>query len=277
MYNNIKVNVVGPMKSGKSQVVRIIEEATAGMGIVVTEQNVPTETHATKTEKPTEVAPQTGGVSSPVPCSASSAERPEQDGQGFLGGGCGGALIRRTSPVDPLPICGRTIGRCGGGEDDLSLGMRERVWKLLCRTEFNVSYWRLMEGRLQKFDVAIRLALGFGAMAGFIGIASDPSLLKVSAIISLVCAMISAIVMPAVGWDSLIGRVAGVRHRWVDAARMAHVMWEDIEADEKVTTKSTESLEAMLSDINKESFWFGDSKKFRLLAERESNLELIGE
>lgn len=27
------------MKSGKSQVVRIIEEATAGMGIVVTEQN----------------------------------------------------------------------------------------------------------------------------------------------------------------------------------------------------------------------------------------------
>lgn len=37
--NNIKVIVVGPMKSGKSKVVKIIEEATAGMGIVVTEQN----------------------------------------------------------------------------------------------------------------------------------------------------------------------------------------------------------------------------------------------
>lgn len=39
MYHNIKVNVVGPMKSGKSKIVKIIEEATAGMGIEVTEQN----------------------------------------------------------------------------------------------------------------------------------------------------------------------------------------------------------------------------------------------
>ncbi len=39
MYHNIKVNVVGPMKSGKSKIVKIIEEATAGMGVVVTEQN----------------------------------------------------------------------------------------------------------------------------------------------------------------------------------------------------------------------------------------------
>jgi hypothetical protein len=63
MHHNIKVNVVGPMKSGKSQVVRIIEEATAGMGIVVTEQN--DSSAAMSRENPA------GGGSAPSLCSAS--------------------------------------------------------------------------------------------------------------------------------------------------------------------------------------------------------------
>ena len=200
---------------------------------------------------------------------------------GFFDGGGGGGVIGRTSPVDPFTTrlggVGATIdGRCGAGDDGLFVGMRERIWKLMCRTEFNVAYWRLMECKLRKWDVGLRIAIGFGAMAGFIGIASDPGLLKLSAIISLVCAVISAIIMPAVGWDGLVGRVSGVRHRWVDAARLAHVMWSDIEADEKVSSKAIESLEAMLADINKEGFWFDDNAKFVFQAERERDIVILG-
>ncbi len=71
--NNIKVNVIGPMKSGKSKIVKIIEEATAGMGIEVTEQNVQDEpTAESGFAKPAEAAlePQAGGGSAPSSCSA---------------------------------------------------------------------------------------------------------------------------------------------------------------------------------------------------------------
>jgi hypothetical protein len=51
-------------------------------------------------------------------------------------------------------------------------------------------------------------------------------------------------------------------------------MWEDSEAGEKVTVKSVESLEATLSDINKESFWFDDCGKFQVRAERARDMAL---
>ena len=54
--------------------VNAFTEATNSISINPSESgllpNASTEARATKTENPTEVAPQTGGVSSPVPCSA---------------------------------------------------------------------------------------------------------------------------------------------------------------------------------------------------------------
>jgi len=39
MTNDIKINVTGPPKSGKTKVVEIIKDATKGLNVVVTEKN----------------------------------------------------------------------------------------------------------------------------------------------------------------------------------------------------------------------------------------------
>ena len=63
--------------------------------------NDATETHATKTENPTEVAPQTGGVSSPVLCSGSSEVSDKQVPQ-HESSECSDRIMRWDRNTSPL-------------------------------------------------------------------------------------------------------------------------------------------------------------------------------
>lgn len=81
MYHNIKVNVVGPMKSGKSQVVKIIEQATSGMGIVVTEQNAPSAATSRKNAEQTNQNEQTGGELAAAPLFCPDKAPEQQDSE----------------------------------------------------------------------------------------------------------------------------------------------------------------------------------------------------
>ena len=65
-----------------------------------------------------------------------------------------------------------------------------------------------------------------------------------------------------------------VRHQWINIARQAKLVWEEIESGKTVSKKQAEVLEQMMSDLEKKSFWIGDLKKQRLEAIEEAKIIL---
>ena len=152
--------------------------------------------------------------------------------------------------------------------------MRDRIWEIRYNAEFNSAYWRRLELKARKFDIGLKIVLGVGTVSSFFCFVTNTSLQFMSAVIGLICAFVSTVVLPACSWENLISRIQNVRHRWIDLAGQAKRVWEDFEDEEKVTRKTVEGMESVQIDLDRESFWFGDCEKLKVLAEKDTLVAL---
>lgn len=72
----------------------------------------------------------------------------------------------------------------------------------------------------------------------------------------------------------MLGSIESVRHQWINIARQAKLVWEELEDGKTVSRRQAEVLEEMMRDLEKENFWIGDMEKQRLKAIDEARIIL---
>lgn len=148
--------------------------------------------------------------------------------------------------------------------------MRNRIFEIRWFATYNVGYWNRVESLLHKWDVIRKILLGLGAVVSLFALAYDPDYAVAVAILSSVCAILSTVFIPALGWDTLVERVASIRMKWVDIARQSKALWEDHEAGVKISDKRISALEGSMYETEKEVFWLWTIEKYREEATEEA-------
>lgn len=152
--------------------------------------------------------------------------------------------------------------------------MRDRIWKIYWDAEFNIAYWKRVERRMRRIDICVRILLGLGALLGLSFLAYDKKFAFGVAIVGVCTSVISTVVMPACQWETIVGRVESVRHRWIGIARRARSFWIEFEEGGEIQKYQIENLESEVRDIEKEGFWLGDMRTFREEATKETLLQM---
>jgi|GEM_PF-6854778 len=153
--------------------------------------------------------------------------------------------------------------------------MRTEIWNLRARIHFNLHYWGLFSSRIKKWEIGIKLILGLGTVGSLIAFASFPSLAVAASIVSFVCALAACVILPAICWDTLSGRVENVYHRWVDSRRIIDALWSEAQSDKKVSKKSLNAVRGIVDEVSKNSFWFSDSKKLQKKAGEMRDISIL--
>lgn len=182
----------------------------------------------------------------------------------FFGGGGGGGLVACTSPDEAFTeSTGLDLG-AGGLPDGLdSLDMEQEIWNLRARAHFNVHYWALMRTLLAQWDVAFKILFGLGTVSAFLVLASSPALVLLAAMMALVCSGLGCVILPAIGWDALPGKVEKIQCRWEDARTQADALWADCASGRQPSTRSIKALRSTFGSISKENIWLPDIQKYR--------------
>ena len=153
--------------------------------------------------------------------------------------------------------------------------MRTEIWNLRARIHFNLHYWGLFASRVKKWEIGIKSILGLGTVGSLIAFASFPNLAFAASIVSFFCALAACVILPAICWDTLSGRVENVYHRWVDSRRMIDALWADKQNCKKVSKKSLNAVREIVDEVSKTSFWFSDCEKFQQKAEQMRDVSIM--
>jgi hypothetical protein len=152
----------------------------------------------------------------------------------------------------------------GGLSDGLeSLDMEQEIWNLRARAHFNVHYWALVRTLLAQWDVGFKILFGLGTVSAFLVLASSPALVLLAALMALVCAGLGCVILPAIGWDTLPGKVEKIACRWEDARTQADALWADCASGRQPSPRSIKALRAIFSSISKENLWLPEIQKYR--------------
>lgn len=156
----------------------------------------------------------------------------------------------------------------------LLLLMRNRIWEIRWFAEYNVAYWNRVQCLLLRIDIGVKIALGLGSIVSLSALAFDPDWIVPVVVVTGVCAILSTVVIPAARWPEMLGSIESVRHQWINIARQAKLVWEELEDGKTVSRRQAEVLEEMMRDLEKENFWIGDMEKQRLKAIDEARIIL---
>ncbi|MEM9481526.1 MAG: hypothetical protein AAGA58_17900 [Verrucomicrobiota bacterium] len=154
--------------------------------------------------------------------------------------------------------------------------MRDKIWNLLCLSEYNSSYWNRYENKLRRIDIVLKIILALGSVIGVGAWAANSEYQTFSAVMSAVCGLLATVILPAISWTGLVDRIQGVRHRWIDIKRQAQDLWDDCIDGEPPTSakKKLKTLQASKDDLEKISFWLRSDNKLKKEAHDEAVLAL---
>lgn len=105
---------------------------------------------------------------------------------------------------------------------------RFAVWNGLFLADYQVRYWERYQGRIARYAVPIRIILALASVLSLVGLFLAKEYHFIAAVIGAIAAFIATIIIPALKWDGIPEKVAGLRHDWIALREGYRAIWNEI-------------------------------------------------
>ena len=147
---------------------------------------------------------------------------------GGLGAGFGNGTLPENNAV--AVFCGGFCGLLLVFSAMTSDQFQERTWQLLFDADYQVRYWRMYEFWAGIVQGVLRSVLALSGCFALTGLFLADRYQFSAAVVGAIAALLSTVVLPSIGWDSLLQRVSSVRNGWIDVRDGLQDVWDDIDS-----------------------------------------------
>ena len=115
---------------------------------------------------------------------------------------------------------------------------RAVLWKSLFLAEYQVRYWERYYARIQRIAAPIKIILLVSGILSLVGLIVLEKYRLASAILGTIAAFISTVIIPALGWDGVQEKVAGLHNDWINVRTGYRSIWNELDdVDQSISEK----------------------------------------
>lgn len=201
----------------------------------------------------------------------------------FFGAGATGTGFAGTAFAEKFSLNILTVGDDGRGLTSLLLsGMehdvfRQKLWQAYYLADFNVRFWLLYESRvgwISKCTKAILALASVFSVVAFMSSIGDDKLVISLAVLS---GLISSVFIPAFGLEGFLGKVIGIRNRWIDVRNGFESIWDEIDSSDDLPRLKKEFVRwnKIDTELEQSSDWLPKPSKMLIRAQSATDQMLV--